>query len=201
MDDYKQLTDEQIYAIQDINVDVFYVTLTAFRAIEQAAIENYLAQQSQAPDVPNSWREEFSRRVYANLAAADNQDIPLEDYPERILAVMDGMRIVPIPLAFESLKAAMHDDPSYAWSWHCNLAMPIMDAIGCTHRQANDAAARLMRHLFDFDVTKCREWEQIAAPTPPAPQDAQTGKDAEEYPVFDQAWIEAIAAAKGKEND
>ncbi|WP_025135894.1 hypothetical protein [Achromobacter sp. DH1f] len=38
-----------------------------------------------------SWRGEFSRRVYENLAAADNQDVPLEEYPARILAVLDAM--------------------------------------------------------------------------------------------------------------
>lgn len=41
--------------------------------------------------VPNGWREKFAAEVYANLAAADNQDIPLEDYPARILKVLDSI--------------------------------------------------------------------------------------------------------------
>ena len=55
--------------------------------------------------------------------------------------------------AFETLKAEMAADPEYAWSWHCNLAMPIMDAAGISHEKANVAAAYLMSHLFCYDVT------------------------------------------------
>lgn len=114
-----------------------------------------------APQVAGSWREEFSRRVCENLAAADNQDVPLEEYPGRILSIMNAMGIGPaqIPEAYETIKGAMRKDDAYAWSWHCNLAMPILDTIHCTHRQANDAAARLMQHLFDVDVTGFQEWK------------------------------------------
>lgn len=49
-----------------------------------------------------------------------------------------------IGAAFDTLKTAMKEDPGYAWSWHCNLAMPIMDAIGVSHADANKAAALLM---------------------------------------------------------
>lgn len=52
------------------------------------------------------------------------------------------------------LRHAMRDDPEYAWAWFCNLAMPIMDAIGCSHEQANVAGAHLMSLLFDRDITK-----------------------------------------------
>lgn len=41
--------------------------------------------------VPDGWREQFASDVYADLAAADNQDIPLEDYPARILKVLDSI--------------------------------------------------------------------------------------------------------------
>jgi hypothetical protein len=60
----------------------------------------------------------------------------------------------PAPHAMQQLTAALQADPDYAWSWHCNLAMPVMDATGVTHRTANEAGARLMRHLFDIDITK-----------------------------------------------
>lgn len=42
-------------------------------------------------DVSEGWRSLFAERVYADLAAADNQDVPLEDYPARILAVLDAI--------------------------------------------------------------------------------------------------------------
>ena len=40
-------------------------------------------------DVPVGWKEQFKEAVYDNLAAADNQDIPLEEYPDRILKVLE----------------------------------------------------------------------------------------------------------------
>lgn len=61
--------------------------------------------------------------------------------------------------AFEALKAAMADDPEYAWGWHCNLAMPIMDAAGVSPRLANEAAAHLMQHLFGYDITSHPHYE------------------------------------------
>lgn len=58
----------------------------------------------------------------------------------------------PVAEAWAGLEAAMQD-PDYAWGWHCNLAMPIMDATGITHEQANMAAAHLMQHLWKCDIT------------------------------------------------
>jgi predicted TIM-barrel fold metal-dependent hydrolase len=57
------------------------------------------------------------------------------------------------PVAFRGLQAALRADPDYAWAWHCNVAMPVMDATGVSHEVANATAARLMRHLFDIDIT------------------------------------------------
>lgn len=60
--------------------------------------------------------------------------------------------------AFEALKKAIQEDHSYAWSWHCNVAMPFQDE-GGNHEQANRAAARFMQMLFDLDVTTFKEWK------------------------------------------
>jgi hypothetical protein len=60
--------------------------------------------------------------------------------------------------AFEFLKAALHADGDYAWSWHCNLAMPIMDSIHCAPELANKAGADLMQYLFGIDVRKFDQW-------------------------------------------
>lgn len=57
--------------------------------------------------------------------------------------------------AFGALKVAIQADPDYAWSWHCNLAVPVMDVIeGATHEQANQAAALIMQQMFDYDITQ-----------------------------------------------
>ena len=45
----------------------------------------------QAQAVPIGWREQFATEVYADLEAADNQDVPLEEYPARILKVLDSI--------------------------------------------------------------------------------------------------------------
>jgi hypothetical protein len=52
-----------------------------------------------------------------------------------------------------ALADAINADPEYAWGWHCNIAVPIMDAAGVSHEVANETAAHLMRHLFDCDIT------------------------------------------------
>ena len=44
-----------------------------------------------AQEVPDGWREQFTAEVYEDLAAADNQDVPLEEYPSRILKVLDSI--------------------------------------------------------------------------------------------------------------
>ena len=49
-----------------------------------------LATGVQTQAVPDGWREQFATEVYADLEAADNQDVPLEEYPARILKVLDS---------------------------------------------------------------------------------------------------------------
>jgi hypothetical protein len=51
------------------------------------------------------------------------------------------------------LSAEIAADPEMAWGVHCNIAMPIKDATGVSHRKANEAAAHLMQHLFAYDIT------------------------------------------------
>ena len=54
--------------------------------------------------------------------------------------------------SFDTIKKAMHEDYSYAWSWHCNIAVPAMDE-GLPHEAANKAAARFMYNAFELDTT------------------------------------------------
>lgn len=72
-----------------------------------------------------------------------------------VQAVRDGR--VPeqsdIAKAFATIQQAVQNDPELAWSWQCNIAMPIHDA-GIGHKLANVAAARVLRALFDVDMTK-----------------------------------------------
>ena len=53
--------------------------------------------------------------------------------------------------AYRNLTKAMRDDPCYAHSWQCNIAMPIYDGAKgkLTIEEANQIADNLMKHLFD----------------------------------------------------
>jgi len=66
--------------------------------------------------------------------------------------------------AFEIIQAAMIEDElemlgSYAYSWHCNIAMMCHDAIlahddqaDFAHKVGNDAASRFMKLCFNVDT-------------------------------------------------
>ena len=82
------------------------------------------------------------------------------------------------PNAMQSLTAALKADPEYAWAWHCNLAMPIMDNAKVSHRVANITAARLMQHLFGIDTEKHPHFE-VADEAPQA--------DSQPAPVRDES--------------
>jgi len=62
--------------------------------------------------------------------------------------------------AFNVVKKAIQMDNSYAWSWHCNVAVSSMDE-GLDHKAANRAAARFMYICFDVDTTKFKEYIDI----------------------------------------
>lgn len=68
------------------------------------------------------------------------------------------------------VRREVRDDPAYAWSWQCNVAMAAYDA-GCDHETANRGAARFMRTLFGVDVTQFPEWQGFAAQWAELPQE------------------------------
>ena len=63
--------------------------------------------------------------------------------------------------AFNYIKTAMQADPGYAWSWHCNLAVAMMDGAETTHAAANAGAARFMSFCFNVDVTKFPQYQHL----------------------------------------
>ena len=60
---------------------------------------------------------------------------------------------------FETLRAAIQKDHSYAWSWHCNVATTLMADTGLSHEQANRDAAAFMQAAFEVDVRTFDEWK------------------------------------------
>ena len=67
--------------------------------------------------------------------------------------------------AMKFLRKAFKEDPDYAWSWHCNIAMAMYDEFPDSfwvpdrseqYKICNRAAARFMKNAFDietYDVT------------------------------------------------
>lgn len=70
-----------------------------------------------------------------------------------------------VPAAFAVVKRAMQADVEYAWSWHCNVAMAMVDS-GCDHKIANEGAARFMKLCWDVDTSE-RTRELYAAEEAP----------------------------------
>jgi hypothetical protein len=58
-----------------------------------------------------------------------------------------------IASSFEELKEAIQNDPDYAWSWHCNLAVPMQDE-GMSPYSSQLAASRILSNFFGVDMLK-----------------------------------------------
>ena len=58
---------------------------------EQLRAQLAAVQQGVQAVVPDNWRDQFSEYVYEDLSAACNQDVPLEEYPARILNILDAI--------------------------------------------------------------------------------------------------------------
>ena len=58
-----------------------------------------------------------------------------------------------VPESMATVSQAIRNDPSYAWTWHCNIAMAAVDE-GVDHMAANKLAARFLMILTGVDTTK-----------------------------------------------
>jgi hypothetical protein len=66
--------------------------------------------------------------------------------------------------AFNALRQQLREDPGMAWSWHCNIAMAVVDAKtrgADKHRLGNEGAAVFMRNAFDVDTSKFPEYQSF----------------------------------------
>ena len=81
-----------------------------------------------------------------------------EDLTElhRIVGDLYRQETGPTPAdAVAALSKAFKNDPDYAWSWHCNIAMAAKDE-GMKHKAANRAAARFMYNAFGITYPEYR---------------------------------------------
>jgi hypothetical protein len=75
--------------------------------------------------------------------------------------IVPGEPEITVAQAMARIRAAIASDEGYAWGWQSNLAMPILDDLGVNHKLANRAGARLLQHLFGYDITKQKEYTDI----------------------------------------
>jgi hypothetical protein len=61
---------------------------------------------------------------------------------------------------FGRFKRSIVTDRSYAWSWHCNVAVCYADE-GATHEQSNRAASRFMYNAFGLKMETFDEWKSF----------------------------------------
>lgn len=91
--------------------------------------------------------------------------MPLSDW-RPVLAALKGKVVrepqaISIEMASQRLLAAIEEDPEFAWAWHCNLAMPIMDTLKVSSGEANAAAAALMNHLFNVNTAEHEHFKSL----------------------------------------
>ena len=58
-----------------------------------------------------------------------------------------------VPESMATVSKAIRNDPDYAWSWHCNIAVAAMDE-GVDCMTANKLAARFLMILTGVDTSK-----------------------------------------------
>lgn len=98
-----------------------------------------------------------------------------------------------LPDAMTVVIRALQDDPGYAWSWHCNIAMAAVDE-GVDHGTANHAAARFMRLLASVEPAhelppKPEAQAPVAAQQKPAAWTLQSELDAKETTCRAHLWF------------
>jgi hypothetical protein len=106
-------------------------------------------------------------------------------------------------VAMAALEKAIHNDPDYAWSWHCNIACAAMDE-GLERVAANRAAARFMYAAFDCDTTKLQHYTDTQTAASAAPAEPNRNMEGAEnfvraimlnQPIWPNKWGQDVAAA------
>lgn len=94
----------------------------------------------------------------------------------------------PMCMLMEKLKA----EEDYAWSFHCNIAMPAMDNLNISHEEANRFAAKLMKHMFDVDTSEFKWFKDLENRWTESPSSITVSIDDENYEENLQEVIKAF---------
>lgn len=65
-----------------------------------------------------------------------------------------------LPIAYNILKKAMHDDPNYAWSWHQKVREIAFEE-GLGYNASHTVAAKVMQKAFDLDTSKNPHYTKV----------------------------------------
>ncbi len=84
--------------------------------------------------------------VYKNQHGK-NQSCWISTWESWVRKAQKVEKVEDAPSPFDLLREQIKDDPEYAWSWHCNIAVRAMDE-GVEHALANTIARRVMGEIF-----------------------------------------------------
>ncbi len=100
------------------------------------------------------------------VVPSDEISQPISQEQELINTVADRLaKNTGFKREIATIAEAIRQDHGYAWSWHCNLAVAILDT-HIPHPRANRAAAEIMSRVFKMDTTTFPEYAdtQLEAP-------------------------------------
>ena len=77
-------------------------------------------------------------------------DVTKHQLLDRIKVYYSNWKCRNVTKAYKTMSKALQSDPTFAISWQCNIAMPILDGAKgkLTPSEANAIADQLMQHLW-----------------------------------------------------
>lgn len=106
-----------------------------------------------APDLLNACQKALT----LNEDGSNREEI-FSQLKDAIKKATDQTEINYTKICLDGLTNAIKKDEDYAWTWYCNINMPMQDE-GVSFYHASIASAHIMKHIFDVDITKSDYWK------------------------------------------
>lgn len=131
---------------------------------DRSVIEHLERMTAEEPLTMTDTAESLLRELWLQCKSntSSEQVASLDERIRQLLAQPSQRQEPSIAESLAILSKAMHDDPGYAWTWHCNIAMVAQDA-GAPHAESNRQAAGFMHRAFGVHTTPP---EGFATPPP-----------------------------------
>lgn len=144
------ITDEDGYLI------AYVAPFANVNTIARYGFDHNIADATLIAAIPDLF--DACQKILTLNEDGSNREEILKQAENAIKKATNGNKTNYISNCLTGLTNAIKKDDDYAWTWHCNIAMPIHDE-GISHQQANEAAASIMKHIFNVDVTKSDYWK------------------------------------------